>query len=946
MASLERVFAVSPYFMQTCRRYPALWHWLVESGSLARVAMESDRAEYVEQIVSEQCDSLGAFGNQAATGVTQFEQQQVQLRQFRHQQMLRIIWRDLNNLATVDETLMSLSTMADACIEVAASWAHEAAIPRFGEALDADGRSMRMIVLGMGKLGGQELNVSSDIDLIYIYPYAGKSNGEKSLDNEAYFRRVAQTLTQLLGNVTVDGFVFRVDTRLRPFGESGPLVMNLNAVEQYYLTQGRDWERYAMVKARPITGDKDAIDALEDILNPFVYRRYLDYSAIDSLRELKRKIALSVKQKSLTDNVKLGLGGIREIEFIGQAFQLVRGGRQTSLRVRSIKKVLHCLHDMKLMSEDDVALLCEAYDFLRRVENGLQCMRDQQLHRLPDDAADRQRLLCMLGFNDWNEFERVLSGHRNVVSTRFNALFSDWDNGGETDSDELDDTASIAWAVLSSPESQEGVATEAVRSLGLEPTDELMESLSSLTRGGFYQRLTARAQDRVDQILPLVIDIAMQQPNPADALIRCLHLVRAVAGRSGYLQILIERPPALHRLVSLFARSAWVSTFVSRHPIVIDELLRDNDDTALPDHAQLHADAMHEAGRLCELELDEQMDAMRQFQKARELQVAAAELTDNLPLMRASDQLTWLAEAVVAAVVFLVEQRMIARHGRPTCLVDDELQYPQFGVVAYGKLGGIELGFGSDLDLVFLHNSVGQKQETDGAKVIENGLYYARLAQKVVHFMTTHTPAGVLYEIDLRLRPNGQSGVLVTGFEAFNQYQNEQAWTWEHQALVRARMILGNADVTNRFNQIRQQVLGKSRNLESLVHDVTQMRAKMRENLDSGKAGYMHLKNDPGGVADIEFMVQYLVLANAASNSDMLEYPDNVRILEVAASSGIIKQEECDWLKQHYLSLRSLIHRQSLQQKTSVVPMTESLSVIKEQITDSWQRLLIDPYSS
>ena len=943
---LERILAVSPYFLQTCQRYPEQWRWLVSSGALSGASPVPERSIHMARIVASHCDALGDFGSHTEATGSLFDQQLAQLRKFRHQEMLRIIWRDLTGLASVDETLMALSTMADACIEVAARWAHEAVSERFGDAQDADGRSMRMIVLGMGKLGGQELNVSSDIDLIYIYPYAGQSDGEKRIDNEAYFRRVAQALTQLLGNVTVDGFVFRVDTRLRPFGDSGPLVMNLNALEQYYLTQGRDWERYAMIKARPITGDEDAIAALMELLNPFVYRRYLDYSAIDSLRDLKRKIALSVKQKSLSNNVKLGLGGIREIEFIGQAFQLVRGGRQERLRVRPIKKVLHCLHDMKLMSIEDVQALCEAYNFLRLVENALQAMRDQQVHSLPDDPTDQRRLLLMLGFDQWTEFETILNRHRDAVSTRFNALFSDWNAGEASAHEDLDDTAGIAWAMLSSPEAPPGAAEEAIRSLGLEPTDELMETLASLTRGGFYQRLTSRAQDRVDRILPLLIDSAMKQSNPADALIRCLSLTRAVAGRSGYLQILIERPQALNRLVSLFASSAWVSTFVSRHPIVIDELLRDNGDTPLPNSKQLLDDAMREASRLSDLELDEQMDAMRQFQKARELQVAAAELTDELPLMRASDQLTWLAEAVVAAVVELVEQRMIARHGKPSCLVDGELQYPQFGVVAYGKLGGIELGFGSDLDLVFLHNSEGEQQQTTGPKVIENGLYYARLAQKVVHFMTTHTPAGVLYDIDLRLRPNGQSGVLVIGFKAFNQYQNEQAWTWEHQALVRARMVLGSSDVADRFNQIRQAVLSKKRDRESLVKEVTEMRAKMWENLRTGTEGQMHLKNDPGGVADIEFLVQYLVLAHASDYPEMLEYPDNVRILEVAARSGLIAQAESDWLKQHYLFLRSLIHRQSLQQMPSIVPMNEPLSTIREQITDSWNRLLIQPYTS
>ncbi len=926
MAHVAAAFAYSPYLMQTCQRYPDQLPRLHRSGALLAQTSLPSKADHVRRIESV-----------ASSATERFEQQLEQLRRFRHEEMLRIIWRDLVGVASVDETLMGLSTMADACIELASQWAHESVSERYGTAVDADGQAMRMMVLGMGKLGGQELNVSSDIDLIYIYPRAGHSDGETSIDNEAYFRRVAQYLSQLLGNVTSDGFVFRVDTRLRPFGESGPLVMNLNALEQYYLTQGRDWERYAMIKARPIVGDADAIEQLNDLLKPFVFRRYLDYSAIDALRDLKRKIALSVKQKSLHNNVKLGLGGIREIEFIGQAFQLVRGGREEQLHVRPIKKVLQCLQQLQLMSADDVSTLCRAYDFLRRVENALQCMRDQQVHSLPTDSTDKLRLQCMLGFNDWDSFESTLDQHRNAVSDRFNALFSDWDTNAEDDT--ADETASIVWAVLSSPEAQSGAAEEAISSLGIEPSDELMESLASLTRGGFYQRLTSRAQERVDRILPLLIDATMGQSNPSDALMRCLHLVRAVAGRSGYLQILIERPPALHRLVSLFAKSAWVSTFVTRHPIVIDELLRDNDSSSLPDRAALLADAMHEANRLKDQELDEQMDAMRQFQHTRELRVAAAELTEDLPLMRVSDQLTWLAEAVIAAVVFLVEQTLTVRHGRPKCVVDDHVQYPELGVVAYGKLGGIELGYGSDLDVVFLHNSAGKQQETDGEKPIENGLFYARLAQKVVHFMSTHTPAGILYDIDLRLRPNGQSGVLVTGFDAFAQYQLKQAWTWEHQALVRARLIFGGPPVAARFTQIRADVLGQTRDRQQLAKDVLDMRARMRSNLEQGGAGKIHLKNDAGGVADVEFMVQYLVLSYAAVHHELLEYPDNIRVLEVAANCGLIDGDECELLKQHYLSLRSYIHRQSLQQEPSIVALSDELATIKNQITQIWNRL-------
>lgn len=942
---MEALFALSPYLMQTCQRYPEQLRWLIESGALVADFKTPTKTDHINNIRSADCPALGAFGCvQNAIPAAVIDQQLAQLRKFRHQEMLRIVWLDLAGHASVDQTLMALSVMADACIEVAAHWSHETVSQRFGQAVDADGKVMHMIVLGMGKLGGHELNVSSDIDLIYIYPRAGHSDGQTSIDNEAYFRRVAQGLSQLLGNVTSDGFVFRVDTRLRPFGDSGPLVMNLNAVEQYYLTQGRDWERYAMIKARAIVGAAEDIEELTSLLNPFVFRRYLDYSAIDALRDLKRQIALSVKQKSLHNNIKLGLGGIREIEFIGQAFQLVRGGRQARLHVRSIKKVLHCLQDLNLMSADDVAKLCQAYDFLRRIENALQCMRDQQVHSLPTELIDQTRLLCMLGFSEWTAFETELNTHRDAVSSRFNALFSDWNNGDSDTDESLDDAASIAWAILSSPETPSGAAEEAVRSLGLEPSDELMESLTSLTKGGFYQRLMPQSQKRVDGILPLLINATLIENNASESLVRCLNLVRTVAGRSGYLQILIERPPALGRLVRLFSKSAWLSTFVTRHPIVIDELLRDNTDVPLPSAEQLLDEAMHEAARLNDLALDEQMDAMRQFQQARELRIAAAELTEGLPLMRVSDQLTWLAEAVVAAVVFLVEQALTARYGRPSCELDGVVQYPEFGVVAYGKLGGIELGYGSDLDLVFLHNSVGQQQQTDGEKSIENGLYYARLAQKVVHFMTTHTPAGVLYDIDLRLRPNGQSGVLVTGFESFAQYQSTNAWTWEHQALVRARMILGGPAVTARFDQIRAQVLALTRKQSDLVQEVTDMRVKMRENLGKGGAGQMHLKNDPGGVADVEFMVQYLVLAHAAMHPRLLEYPDNIRILDVAADTGLMNKDECEQLKQHYVSLRQRVHRQSLQQKPPIVVMSDALASISAQIVASWNRLLVIPY--
>ncbi len=945
-SQLERLFALSPYLSSTCQRYPEQLIWLLDTGALEQDAPAPTRDEHIQTLRTGLNSALGEFkpaSNEAASVL--LDQQLVRLRQFRHLEMTRILWRELVGHASVDDTLLALSTMADACIDVATHWAHDTVRQRFGDALDAQGNAMQMMVLGMGKLGGQELNVSSDIDLIYIYPRAGHSSSESSIDNEAYFRRVAQLLSQLLGNVTGDGFAFRVDTRLRPFGESGPLVINLSALEQYYLTQGRNWERYAMIKARPIVGVPEDIALLDEIIKPFVYRRYLDYSAIDALRDLKRKIALMVKQKSMHNNVKLGLGGIREIEFIGQAFQLVRGGRIDSLHVRPIKQVLRQLREEQLMSETDVNALCLSYDFLRRVENALQAMRDQQVHSLPTDAEDKHRLIGMIGFNDWDSFEHSLDQHRQAVSARFNALFSDW-NADESDaSASLNDSVEIAWAVLSSPEVPEGSAEEAIRSLGMEPGEELMEALRDVTRGSFYQRLTSRSQGRVDRILPLLVDAAMEQQQPSQALVRCLNLVRTVAGRSGYLQILIERPPALARLVGLFSKSAWVATFVSRHPIVIDELLRSGATDVLPTREQVLAEAMEEAHRAKVLDLEEQMDALRQFQQARELRIAAAELNDNLPLMRVSDQLSWLAEAVIAAVVFLVKDALDQRFGRPTYREQGECCFSELGIVAYGKLGGLELGYGSDLDVVFLHDSIGENQYTDGEKSIENGVYYARLAQKVVHFMTTHTPAGVLYDIDLRLRPNGQSGVLVTAFESFAQYQSEKAWTWEHQALVRARVVLGGERINTRFNDIRMHVLAQRRKPAALAREVVDMRARMHENLGRGKDGEMHLKNDPGGVADLEFMVQYLVLAHAATCADLLLFSDNARILDEAARAGIMDAQESLQLKQHYLSLRRLVHRQALQQESVIVAKSEELVNISGQVIESWNRLLVNPYA-
>jgi glutamate-ammonia-ligase adenylyltransferase len=934
---LEPLFAVSPYLQQTCRRYPEDLAALLNSSALVSAPVPA--ATRIDKLM----DAIRARAEALEEGDAD-TRQVVALRQIRHREMVRILWRDLTGIAGIDDTLADLTALADACIRTAADWAHTQMQSRFGEPRNDEGRAQRLIVLGMGKLGGGELNVSSDIDLIYVYPDGGKTDGKRRVENSEFFRRVAQRLTQLLGSISEDGFVYRVDTRLRPFGESGPLVTSFDGLENYYLTQARDWERYAMIKARPITGDVKDCAALMDLAQPFIYRRYLDYNAIDSLRDLKRKIALAVQQRGMADNIKLGAGGIREIEFTGQAFQLVRGGREQRLRCRPIKQVLGTLAELGLMSEVDVEQLKLAYDFLRRVENALQMMRDQQVHSLPADEDDRLRLLTMLDYADWTAFKTVLDVHQQVVKRCFAALFSDTDASGQSaaaqESEDTDLASARVWSVLSSLDMNADAHRDALREFGIEPSDALLESLSSLTRGGFYQRLTAQSQERIDRILPKLLDAALAQASPVDTLLRTCGLVRAVAGRSGYLQVLVEQPAALARLVRLYARSSWVAEFVTRHPIVIDELLGHSATLPLPDAEMLRQAALAEAKRLLNVDLEQQMDAMRQFQQARELRIAVAELDEELPLMRVSDQLTWLAEAMIEAVMLLVTRPLEKRYGAPTCRVDGELLHPGVGIVAYGKLGGLELGYGSDLDLVFVHESAGEQQQTDAAKPIDNALYYARLAQKMVSFMTTLTPAGVLYDIDLRLRPNGQSGVLVTGLDAFDHYQHSDAWTWEHQALVRARMVVGSAAVRRRFAEIRRNVLRQPREHADLQLSVADMRQRMRDNLGSQSADTIDLKQDAGGVADIEFMVQYLVLAHAAGHPSLVEYTDNVRVLEAAEHCGVLSADDRAALTSHYVTLRAMIHRQALQKQDARVAPVPALEALRKAVIGLWQQLL------
>lgn len=945
---LLSVCAASPYIARTLLQFPDVLPALIHSESLVAgddgTAASSSLALLTQELDNDYHRERQSVPKAEAAAIEALEQGV--LRQFRHRHMVRILWCDLTGLSTLEQTLMELSLLAQSCVVAADQWTYDAMLERYGMPVGDDGREQRLIIIGMGKLGGFELNVSSDIDLICIYPSSGETQAtaekQKVMDNGEFFRRSVQRVSKLLNSVTSDGFVYRVDTRLRPFGESGPLVMNFDGLENYYLTQARDWERYAMIKGRALCGNSEDIEELEALVTPFVYRRYLDYNAFESLRDLKRQIALSLLQKRMVDNIKLGSGGIREVEFIGQAFQLVRGGREGRLRIRPIMQVLQQLQELDLLSVKEVQELLSAYCYLRRVENGVQMMRDEQVHALPDNDEDKQRLLHILDEPDWSTFRQVLGEHQRNVSDCFSRLFEpadEEDEGGDS-TRELN-VARDLWAALSTDSVSDEERQALLHSEGFATDEYLLSLIGTLTRGSFYQRLTAESQQRVERLFPLIFTFAKDTDEPGPALGRILSLVKAVAGRSGYLQVLYEKPEALRHLVTLFSQSSWLADFVASQPMVIDEILTNA--RLQSDAESVFAETQELVDRLRGSELDVQMDSMRHYRQGREMRIACAQLDGSLTLMEVSDQLSWLAESIIAGVVALVRAPLIERYGAPGYTQNGERHKCHVAVLAYGKLGGLELGFSSDLDLVFVHDSQGAKQLTDGEKPVENALYYSRLAQKFVHFMGTNTPAGMLYEIDLRLRPNGSSGVLVTGIDTFADYQKSDAWTWEHQALMRARMVYGHDGVRSRFDEIRMSVLTQPRPEEELRLAVANMRQRMRDALGNRVPGQMHLKQDAGGVADIEFIVQFLVLAHASRHSELLHFTDNIRVLNVVEKLALLPEKDCQVLRNSYLDLRERLHRRALDNASVIVPVDAGLGTLCASVTALRKQILGEP---
>ena len=858
------------------------------------------------------------------------------LRRFRREEMVRIAWRDLAGKADLDETLEDLSELADVCVDEALKILDAWQRREWGMPKTTDGRNQSLVVLGMGKLGAQELNFSSDIDLIFVYPDDGPIEGPRDKTSGEYFIRLGQRLIKALDAKTAEGFVFRVDMRLRPYGASGPLAFSFDAFEHYYETVGREWERYAMIKARPIAGDLEAGATVMETLRPFVYRRYLDYGAFESLREMKAMITRQVERKGQHEDVKLGPGGIREVEFIGQAFQLIRGGHEPSLRQRELRKVLEALRHLNLMPGFAVDQLQDAYAFLRRTENRLQAYADQQTQALPKNETGQARLAFTMGFPSWDTFKLELNRHRNNVQAQFDQAFGAPRSNDAHEPEGPDLTGCWQGSL------DDDQACQALSLSGFEQSEDLYRRLRAFREGRAYVTRSARGRDRLDKLIPLLLRAAGAQDNADDTARRLLTLIEHIRGRSVYLALLIENPMALGQLVRLASASPWIADHLGKHPMLLDELL-DPRRLYSPDDPQgLRADLGLRLSKVTQGDQEQELEALRQFKQAAVLRVAAADVTGARPLMKVSDSLTDIAQVCLEQTLALSWRDLSQRFGHPRATWKDETYRPRLGIIGYGKMGGIELGYGSDLDLVFIHNSRGERQETDGEKSVDNATFFARLGQRIMHYMNTPTAAGILYKVDMRLRPSGNSGLLVSSQEAFETYQREKAWTWEHQALVRGRFVAGDETIGKDFHAIRHRILTLERDPQTLRPEVADMRRRMRRELGSKNAETFHLKQDPGGITDIEFMVQYGVLVWSAQDPSLTEWTDTVRILDSFAKRKRMGEADTQVLKDAYIALRARGHQLALQEREGSVSSTE-FTDLRNQVISLWNHHIGKP---
>ena len=851
----------------------------------------------------------------AADTTTEFTRDDLQrmLRRLRTQTMASLIIRDLAGWADLGEVTLTMTRLAECTINAALDWVTRDLAHGLGTPRGASGQLQQLHVVGMGKLGGGELNVSSDIDLVFIYPEDGETDGARTLSNHEYFSRAGRALIGLLAELTADGYVFRVDMRLRPYGDSGPLVASFDMLENYLITQGREWERYAWIKGRVLSGKQG--DELMALVRPFVFRRHLDYSAFASMRELHSQIRREVERRDMAGNIKLGRGGIREIEFIAQVFQLIRGGHDAALRRQPTLEVLALLAERGLLPADVVGELRQGYVFLRNLEHRLQYLDDRQTHSLPADADDQARVARGMGYADYGTFINTLNRHRDIVARHFDALFAQAPAAQHP----------LAPLWTNSSDAPSGVAS--LGELGFQRTAELQARIAYMHDSARYRQMPAGSQSRFDRLVPLAIESAASgAKSAADAnadatLERLLVFLEGVSRRESYLALLEQYPQARAQLTALLRASPWVAQYLTQHPILLDEMLDARTLYAPPDWPALAA-ALSAAANDAQGDTEQQMDVLRHFKHAQTLHLIAQDLAGALPLETLSDHLSDLACVVLAETVRLAWQGVRLRH-RPA---------PAFAVIGYGKLGGKELGYASDLDLVFLYDD-------DTPEAPEN---YARLAQRISTWLTSTTAAGQLYDTDLRLRPDGASGLLVSTLQGFRDYQMNRAWIWEHQALTRARYTAGDAAIGDAFEAIRRDVLRRRRELPALRAEIVAMRQKMHA-AHPNRSGLFDVKHDRGGIVDVEFIVQYLVLGYAHQHTALTGNIGNLALLRLAAQFGLIPAAGAEAAHQAYRAYRQIQHALRLQGERYARVAPDTVAVRAAAVHELWQCVFGNP---
>lgn len=856
------------------------------------------------------------------------------LRKLRQLLMFRWIWQDALNIISLEQLTHELSTFADECLIFAKDYVYQQLLTRYGEPILNNGKKRIKVddlaIIAMGKLGAKELNLSSDIDLIFVHQGQGETNGSrefgtKSIDNKKFMTRWGQGIIELLNKQTADGFVFRVDMRLRPWGDGSDLAIHLSALEKYFAQHGRAWERFAWLKAR-IINHINFTEKLNTLIRPFVFRYYVDYSAFSALREMKSLIENQVEQRQDIDNIKLGAGGIRDIEFVVQAFQVIYGGRIPDLQVKNCLLAMEKLYEFDYINQQTYQDLQSAYRFLRRLEHAIQAINDEQTQRLPKNPKQQENLAKILGFPNWQMLLEKLNKHRQMVSKPFNHMVKERQQ-----------------------KSQKKYInhSENLFQLNQRLQPENQQKLLNFWQSNLINKLSDEAKNRLNNAYPVIIN-ALLQPTMSNeqinlALPRLLNLLESICRRSIYLVMFAENPDAVIKLIPMLVASPWIARELVNYPVLLDTFLREQY-RHLPDKNEL-LDILRQQLLRVEPDDDEELlNAFRFFKKSQVLAVASSDVLAERPLMKVSDSLTYIAEVVLTKALERAFSSLVRKHGFPVNKQGEPVSehHNGFAIIGYGKLGGLEMGYASDLDLVFIHD-IDEQAMTLGEKSVSGMKFATRLAQKLMNYLSAQTRDGRAYEIDMRLRPSGQAGMMVVSCHAYEMYQLEKAWSWEHQALVRARAICGDSQVMAKFDNIRHQVLCLPRDEEAVRIDVANMRHKMQDHLGSDKhtkqQGLFHLKQDAGGIVDIEFIAQFAVLAYANHYPALATWSDNVRIFETLATTGILPVETCQQLTQAYLTMRAMIHQLALAEQKIIVNEQEWHEV-RKFVDHQWQVLI------